>query len=304
MLQYRIPGKQIVKVTGEFLETPSDEFVVTDFQGEKKWYFHSSTGNEHLYYSSNKPVVVTKEEYLSRAESLIRLMQNEELQKVVLSRVISKIQKLDVEHQFEVLANKYPNAFVYLISSPKFGTWIGATPEILLQKVGDKYLTMSLAGTRKTNDSIPWSEKEYEEQKIVSDYIVSKIEPHAKATVKPLVEHIAGPVKHLKNEIEFEAKKPLTEIADLLHPTPAIGGVPQDKALQLINKVEGDNRGLYTGYVGSLQNDASLFVNLRCMQVFEDEVFVYVGGGLTKDSIPVSEWEETENKAKTLLDTL
>jgi isochorismate synthase len=90
-----------------------------------------------------------------------------------------------------------------------------------------------------------------------------------------------------------------------LHPTPAVCGLPREKALQLIEKHETHNRNLYAGLIGyKSKEELNVFVNLRCMQVTENDFLLYVGGGITDQSIPENEWNETENKAKTLMRVL
>ena len=91
-----------------------------------------------------------------------------------------------------------------------------------------------------------------------------------------------------------------------LHPGPAISGYPKSTAIEKIEEIEAHDRELYTGYLGPLniEGESSLFINLRCMKVYRDSYDLFVGGGLTKDSDAHSEWEETELKAKTLLNIL
>jgi isochorismate synthase len=91
-----------------------------------------------------------------------------------------------------------------------------------------------------------------------------------------------------------------------LHPTPAVGGFPRAKALQVIGELEAHRRFYYAGFLGpvSAQLDISLFVNLRCMTLSEDTAFLISGAGITAGSDPAKEWEETANKANILLDLL
>jgi isochorismate synthase len=97
----------------------------------------------------------------------------------------------------------------------------------------------------------------------------------------------------------------LERLIHSLHPTPAVSGLPQKEAIEVIEQVEQHERTLYAGVIGVLDEQSSaLFVNLRCAQVFENEVCLYVGGGHTAASNSNAEWVETENKAKTLLNVL
>jgi isochorismate synthase len=116
----------------------------------------------------------------------------------------------------------------------------------------------------------------------------------------------AGPVKHLRTDFSFLSKsKKAYEIAKELHPTPAVAGVPTKEAIDLLQRLEHNPRQLYTGFLGEIGSSHSwLYVNLRCCQIQVGNAFLYIGGGYTSDSIPEEEWNETEQKAKTLGDII
>jgi isochorismate synthase len=91
------------------------------------------------------------------------------------------------------------------------------------------------------------------------------------------------------------------ELINALHPTPAVCGLPRERALKLIAQHETHNRNFYAGLIGKKsKQELAVFVNLRCMQVTKNDFLLYIGGGITQQSIPENEWNETENKAKTL----
>lgn len=305
ILFYRIPGEDVVKRYGIFKDEPCDSFVVANSIGTKKWYFHEDYSKFELHDNTSLPHVFTKAEYLEKATEFINRIKGGIAEKLVLSRVVKSKMDSTAEKVFERLVNDYPNAFVYLISSEFFGTWIGATPEKLITGDKDFYSTMSLAGTRSIESEINWEEKEYHEQRLVTKFIIDRLKGISEDVIlSELEEHQAGPVKHLKNEISFKSTKSPLELAELLHPTPAVAGLPQEVAVRYIMNHEGYERSLYTGYIGVLGERSNLYVNLRCMQLINGEAYLYVGGGLTSDSVPEEEWKETENKAKTILNTL
>jgi isochorismate synthase len=100
------------------------------------------------------------------------------------------------------------------------------------------------------------------------------------------------------NKIE-ERKRKMRPTADDLNPNLKF----VENAL--IQQLEGHERSLYAGVIGLVnEHSSNLFVNLRCAQVFNDAVTLYLGGGHTEDSDANAEWEETENKARTLLNIL
>src|SRR5690606_31528760 len=97
-------------------------------------------------------------------------------------------------------------------------------------------------------------------------------------------------------------------IIKALHPTPAVCGMPKEIARDFLIQKEGYDRKYYAGYLGELNcnveqntNDESdLYVNLRCMEIEENNINIYVGCGVTKDSNPESEFIETVNKSSTM----
>jgi antitoxin component YwqK of YwqJK toxin-antitoxin module len=117
----------------------------------------------------NQPRETTREEFIKQSERIHQEISSGACEKVVLSRVKSApYQNQFLIEDFETLCAIYPNAFVYLVSSMHFGTWIGATPEILFEKSGDAYRTVALAATKKVDDSTEWSSKEFFEQGVVN----------------------------------------------------------------------------------------------------------------------------------------
>jgi len=233
------------------------------------------------------------------------------LEKAVLSRIQTthSMQRDSAPHFFENLRNAYPHAMVYILNIPEKGLWVGATPETLLRQEGHAFVTESIAATRNTGTtSIAWTEKEITEQDLVTDYIREVLEHnHIKIyRMEGPVDHLAGNVEHLKTDFEIPYDTLLPRITGFirdLHPTPAVCGLPKDNAYKEILNTENHDRELYSGFIGpvGLQKKLQLFVNLRCMQVFDNYAALYVGGGLTKDSVLDMEWKETEQKAQTLL---
>ena len=144
---------------------------------------------------------------------------------------------------------------------------------------------------------------------MVTDYI--------KNSTENLVENIqiskaytqkAGNVVHLKSDISGKLKSDVSEndIINALHPTSAVCGMPLHVARNFILENEKYNRKYYSGFLGEfqMQEQTNLFVNLRCLEVLNNAVNVYVGCGITKDSNPEMEFLETENKSMTMRDVL
>lgn len=306
-LRYRFPGEPIVEKKGGFKRRSSVElsdfkgFVISLFDNSEIYIFEE--GLEESATDHPRPFILDRDGYRILAQGYIERMQRSELDKVILSRIQEEKLSVSPIELFEKLEEAFPKAFVYLIESKSIGTWIGASPEILLEAKYGTAKIMSLAGTKKANDQSEWGEKEREEQRIVTQFLRDEIRVFSplKLEESPVFDRPAGPVKHLCSELQFELQGSPLEFITRIHPTPAVCGQPRTTALQLIQEFEPHRRLFYAGMIGVLEKDhARVYVNLRCAQIIDNHIYLYVGGGLTKDSIVNDEWNETLNKAETI----
>ena len=262
-------------------------------------------------YASGIPEEMSREGYLQQVDRIVHSL-DEVLAKVVLSRVkvVEKPDKFDEAAFFLSAARNYPGAFVHLIHIPGAGTWSGASPELLLTADGGQVTTVALAGTRKItgSDNPEWGEKEIEEQEMVSRHVEQVITDAGISDFsRGQAETInAGHLQHISTVFSFgqdDLRDDITAFISALHPTPAVCGLPVEQALEVIRKAETHNREYYAGYCGPVrfEGETNLFVNLRCMKILPEDLAIFVGGGLTKQSVAADEWNETEWKAKTLL---
>ena len=238
----------------------------------------------------------------------IQVIHTGEFQKVVVSRKESvALEHFDLVSTFKKLVTQYRSAFVYCFYHPKIGTWLGASPEQLLKATANSFETMALAGTQKDTGTatVSWPQKEQEEQQFVTDYIVSKLKDSgAQIQVSDAYSVKAGSLWHIKTDIsgDFGPALDLQKAIQLLHPTPAVCGVPKAVSKAFIVANENYNRSFYTGFLGELNSNftSDLFVNLRCMQIENNVAHLYMGCGITKDSNPEKEWKESVNKSMTM----
>lgn len=257
----------------------------------------------------------SKDDYLKLIGKTVTEIREGSLSKVIISRQIpAKRTDTSLGSTFLQLHDQTPNAFTYLVNLPVAGIWMGATPEVLIKSDGEQFETVSLAGTqvRKPGaDEYYWSTKDIEEQAFVSRYMLDvffNFDIHKYKTKGPETLE-SGKVAHLKTSFFFPVEKIEKCMGDFiadLHPTPAVCGLPKDLAAEFIRENEAHQRKYYTGYLGPwrLNQQVSLFVNLRCMEITSAEFILYVGGGITSRSIPEKEWDETNQKAKTLLSVI
>lgn len=259
--------------------------------------------------------------YLALVALAIQEIKSERFLKAVPARQIEipLHPEFDPLDTFLKLCASYENAFTSLVSIPEIGTWLGATPEVLLEVDAiNRFKTVALAATQKrdltkSTGETAWTQKEIEEQAMVSRYIINcfkkirlrEFEEKGPKTV------IAGNLLHLKTDytVDMDATNfPQlgTVMLELLHPTSAVAGMPKEKVLAFLEKNEGFDRAFFSGHLGpvNVNSSSNIFVNLRCMQVFKDSAFLYAGAGITEDSIPEKELQETELKFNTLLNII
>lgn len=248
----------------------------------------------------------SKENHTELVKKGIEAIHKNQFTKVVLSRKEEvELSNFEVVNTYQKLLQNYPNAFVYVWFHPKVGLWLGATPETLVKIKDNSFETMSLAGTQAYSGTVNvvWNKKEIEEQQIVTDYIVNNLQSFIEGLEVGKVETVkAGSLLHLKTKISGKLKTQSSELIKALHPTPAVCGMPLEVSKKFILENETNNRSFYTGFLGELniENTSELFVNLRCMEIENNKASIYIGGGITKDSNPEKEWEETVVKAKVM----
>lgn len=259
--------------------------------------------------------------YEALVRDAVRYIRESSVAKVVVSRRV-RAELPNGFHPvelFNALCARYAHAFTSLVGIPGVGTWIGASPELLVALDDTSLRTMALAGTQPRPDitvdpgTIQWGEKERVEQELVSEYVrdffrdagYNEFDEKGPQTVT------AGKVFHLQTSFridlpEEERLSLANLVVERLHPTSAVCGMPRNDALRFILQNEGYDRSFYSGYLGPvfIHGKSSLFVNLRCMQLHTREATLYVGGGITADSNPTAEWYETEAKSQTILDVL
>lgn len=254
----------------------------------------------------------TYEQYSEVFNNFHSNVVSENLQKIVLSRTFDTPRKTSVGIAFKQACEKYKDNFVYLCHTPESGTWLGASPEIILSGIQNNWKTDALAGTQKVSDrtkEITWDEKNIYEQGIVMNYMKSQLQKIGVASVSDTPRTIySGDLAHLKSEFRFQLSENdrVGDVLKILHPTPAVCGFPKDKAFDFILANEQYNRSYYSGFVGLLDpnKETNLYVNLRCMQIFSHSLRLYAGGGIMPESQAQLEWQETEYKLQTILSIL
>lgn len=327
---YRLPGENKIQIVYgpcekfSLYELPHQKsFIVAPFNNEgtvlaiqpSEVFPLENQVNEQLpwHLKPAKDEGMDKDAYKKLVRYGIEQIKAGSFDKVVTTnkQVVDLPDQFDTLTYFNKLEQAYPDAFVHLTSTPQYGTWVGATPELLLSFDESSIHTEALAGTRSSEEESDFSDKDKQEQDLVAHYIENCFENLAIDYQKTGPQTIkAGNLNHLKTFYEAnsngQTKQAWKQLLKCLHPTPAVGGYPFSVTQIFIRNEEPFDRELYSGFLGPvyLHKNSNLFVNLRCMEIHGSKSSLYAGAGIVKGSQSEEEYNETEAKMKTLLDLI
>ncbi len=240
------------------------------------------------------------------------------LAKVVLARqvVVDADRAFDRRDILDRLRQGDVASFTYAV-----GGFVGASPELLVRRRGNRVVSRPMAGTA-TRGATPAddermvaelgaSPKEAEEHALVVRAVREALEPvciELSAAGRPDAVRLAT-VTHLATTVAGHLLEPSPSalaLVGLLHPTPAVGGLPRADALAAIAELEAFDRDLYAGPVGWVDSrgDGDWAVALRCARLDGARARLVAGAGIMADSDPDAEWAETEAKLEPMLRAL
>lgn len=259
-------------------------------------------------------------EWMRTVATVTTRIASGELTKVVLAREITvtadrPFDAVSLLHRLRALS---PSAYAYAVDG-----FVGATPEMLVSRLGDVVRAHPMAGTLpRTGDpdvdarragELLGSHKNRVEHQITIDMVHETLLPwcsYLDAEPEPSVV-AAGPVQHLATLVEGRLSRPEPSVLDLvaaLHPTPAVGGWPRAAALQVQAELERTDRGRYGGPVGWVDaaGNGAFGVGIRGAQLDADArtARVFAGVGVVDGSDPAAELEEARSKAQAVLSAL
>jgi salicylate biosynthesis isochorismate synthase/menaquinone-specific isochorismate synthase len=261
------------------------------------------------------------EHYEAAVARAVELIRDGQMEKIVLAREVHvhAPRPHDPAAVIGVLRQEFPSCFVFAVGRGE-AALIGASPELLVRREGQRVSTLALAGsTRRSADpavdahlgeQLLRDASHREEHAIVARRIERNLRGHAvwvAAAPEPALVRIAN-IQHLATPIRAQLASPkdALELAGMMHPTPAVGGEPLAAAAPLIPALEGLDRGWYAGPVGwtDATGDGEFCVALRCALLRGELARCYAGNGIVRDSVPAAELAETEVKLSALLPLL
>jgi menaquinone-specific isochorismate synthase len=240
---------------------------------------------------------------------------DDEFRKVVLARslTVQCDRPLSRVAVVRALRRTYPACTLFSVDG-----FVGASPELLVARVGDVVRSHPLAGTAPrsadpTRDAglaanLLASSKDRAEHRVTIDMVHDTLLPwcsYLDEEAEPSIVSMAN-VQHLGTMVEGRLSSPPPSVLELvaaLHPTPAVGGDPRDEALAVIDQVEVTPRGRYAGPVGWVdgEGNGTFVVGIRSAQIKGDRATLWAGVGVVADSDPVAELAETRAKFQAVL---
>ena len=264
---------------------------------------------------------LSERNYLEAVDSALGEIHSGSLEKVVISRDL----RLKSDQVFEpleilnILRTRYPDCHTFSFQNDLGASIIGATPERLIKVENGRFETEALAGSIERGQNARQdahytrqllnSEKERSEHGLVLRYICEELRELGIAVNFAEVPEILqlSNIQHLRVPVSGEIPKSahLLDLVSKLHPTPAMGGYPADKAKALIRKLEKRERGPYAGLTGwfDAAGAGEMVVNIRCAKIESSSATLYAGAGIVKDSVAEKELKETELKFIGMLPT-
>ena len=260
-------------------------------------------------------------EWKAAVGEAVSVMRAGVMDKVVLSRsaVVTTEADLDPLELTALLTTAYPqcHAFAWQVGD---ATFIGASPELLLEKTADLIRLNPLAGSaprgegeaedRRLSDALMNSEKDRHEHSLVVEDITRQLRPFTRTILVPEQPtlHKVATVQHLSSEISgtLSGENSPLELLGVLHPTAAVGGAPRCESAGFIEAIEKFDRGWYGGGVGWLTTagDCRLALSIRCGLIRAGTATLYAGAGIVTESDPEAELIETRLKFRPLLELL
>jgi menaquinone-specific isochorismate synthase len=275
----------------------------------------NSNINHELSKVVKETSLPTVEDWTEKVEAVKDGIRKGAVEKVVLSRRvdIKSNASVDVYGGLSMLRKNRKSGFTFMRKINEDSVFLGSTPELLYSRFNNEIKSMALAGTLKkalsNSDQLLNDPKEVQEHGFVKNWVESQLKSICSSVqVDPdnkVINH--DYVQHIYSEVigTLSSCIPDLSIIKLLHPTPAIGGMPTQEAKKFIKKLEPFSRGYFAGIVGLMSKESSQFaVTIRSALIKGSTVHLFSGAGIVKESAPNKEWDELNLKVQFLRDLL
>lgn len=278
------------------------------------------------YFTDHQPVTVTARKAIPEQDAFeamvaraAMLTATPDVDKVVLSRLIDITTDVAVDSGalLERLVAQNPVSYNFHVPLADGSVLLGASPELLLRKEGERFSSLPLAGSarrqpddvldREAGNRLLASQKDRHEHELVTQAMKQILRDRStelqlpsspQLITTPTLWHLGTPFEGKAN-----AGENALTLACLLHPTPALSGFPHQVAKKLIAELEPFDRELFGGIVGwcDAEGNGEWVVTIRCAKLRGNQVRLFAGAGIVPASSPVGEWRETGVKLSTML---
>jgi len=303
------PGAPAELVIPAVVVTRSDRTVVTTIAPARPTAAPSAPPTRFVVDAPRTP-----EQWRGMVERALRHIADHDVEKVVLARevLVDGDGPFDIAALVRRLTSQQPGSFVYATEG-----FVGASPELLVRRVGDTVESRPMAGTAVADGdaaslrALAESVKDQREHRFVVDAIADALRPVCTELEIGAVPDVAvfGHVAHLATRFRGQLRSPAPsalDLARLLHPTPAVGGTPTARAVELVRELEGFDRGRYAGPVGWVDaaGNGEWAIALRGAEIDGARARLVAGAGIVAGSDPDAEWAETQAKLEPMLRAL
>ena len=261
---------------------------------------------------------VERAEFLSMVDSAKDYIRAGDIFQVVLSQRFSIPFHLPAINLYRSLRRLNPSPFLFFFDFDDLAI-VGSSPEILVRLRDDVVTIRPIAGTRKRGatpeedaanaEDLMGDVKERAEHLMLLDLgrnDVGRVSRPGTVRVKSNYEvEFYSHVMHIASQVEGEIRSDLDAVDAMIAGFPAgtVSGAPKIRAMQIIDELEPDRRGVYSGAIGyiSAAGDLDTCIALRTALVRDGKLHIQAGAGIVYDSDPQAEYEETQNKAMALI---
>jgi menaquinone-specific isochorismate synthase len=259
-------------------------------------------------------LLTSQQEWINAVNAVKWEIQGGGLEKVVLARAkrLYFAGEVDPFIALNELSKQYPDCTKFLFSFSPGSAFLGATPEYLAAVQDGALRTMALAGSirrggtpeedKRLGQQLMGSAKDQREHDFVVNFLRETLGPLANGLAisqEPQLHELQN-IQHLRTDVQASLRDgvDILDVVAALHPTPALGGLPRQRALEMIAELETESRGWYGAPVGWLDGhgNGEFVVGIRSGVVQGNQACIYAGAGIVADSDPIGEWHETELK--------
>ena len=308
-----------------------DDGLLYDNVEKKLYYFYHDVNrfdklivSDDTFEEFNSGDVIpnmNKEKFSNIVNKAKKYIHDGDIFQVVLSRKFEFESNGDNLTLYKTLRKLNPSPYMYHLKQDS-KTIIGASPEMLVRITGDKVETFPIAGTRKITDDeeknqalseeLIHDEKELAEHTMLVDLgrndigrvcKFGSVHPESLMQIKRF-SHVQHIVSHVVGNLD--SKNDMFDAFQAVFPAGTVSGAPKVRAMQIIDELEGDERGPYAGAVGyfSYNGCCDFAIAIRSIFIKDNKGFVQSGAGIVSDSVAENEFKETEHKAGAMLQAL